>query len=166
MPLIRYQSPDDPAFVVFDQSRFRVDHGVFLLHPCSIRARIGEILEEHRGWDLRILKLVAENQRLAACAEWLDAIEANDDRVILPELHYEPAIDLVADRLIGDGDFASVECPVCQASFTPEGVRRESWEFEEEGTAVLGRNTLCGRGHIVHAFRESVFVSGIELEGD
>ena len=31
LAFVRYQSPDDSAFLVFDASRFRVDHGIFLL---------------------------------------------------------------------------------------------------------------------------------------
>src|SRR4051812_25393889 len=99
MPLIRHQSPDDPAFVVFDKARFRVEHGVFYLRPDSIRARIAEILEEHQGWDLRVMKLVQENQRLRDCDEWLSSLPAGDEGVVVPELKHEPAIDRVADRL-------------------------------------------------------------------
>ncbi|WP_435007711.1 hypothetical protein P12x_004976 [Tundrisphaera lichenicola] len=166
MPLVRYQSPDDSAFVVFDQARFRVEHGIFLLRPGAILARIREVLEEHRDWDLRVMKLMAENQRLQACADWLEKLPSEEEAIVQPELVHEPAIDRVADHLIGAGDFVGVECPACSAAYSPEQVRRESWEFEEEGTAIRGRNTICPQGHILHALRDSIEVPGIELEGD
>jgi len=166
MPLIRYLSPDDPAFLDFDKARFRVEHGVFYLRPGSIRARIAEILEEHRGWNLQALKLVQENRRLQACSEWLESLPVVDEGVVVPELKHEPAIDLVADRLIGDGDYERVECPICLASYEPDEVGLEDWEFEEEGTTIHGRRTVCRQGHTIHALRDSIDAPGIELEGD
>jgi hypothetical protein len=166
MPFVRYQSPDDPAFVVFDRARFRVEHGVFYLRPGSIRARIAEILEEHRGWDLRIMKLVEENRRLQACSDWLESLPVVDEEVVVPELKHQPAIDLVADRLIGDGDYERVECPICLASYAPDEVELEAWEYEEEGMTVHGRRTVCGKGHTIHALRDLIDAPGIELEAD
>ena len=40
MAFVRYQSPDESAFLVFDASRFRVDHAIFLLEAAPLRARI------------------------------------------------------------------------------------------------------------------------------
>jgi hypothetical protein len=166
MSLVRYQSPDDPAFVVFDRPRFRVEHGVFYLRSASIRAGIAVILEQHRGWDLRIMRLVEENRRLQACSEWLESLPAGDREVVVPELKHEPAIDLVADGLIGDRDYDRVDCPICLASYAPEEIVLEAWEYEEDGTSVHGRKTLCGRGHTIHALRDSIDAPGIEMESD
>ena len=50
MAFVRYQSPDEPAFTVFETSRFRVDHAIFLLRldPLS-RNRFREISSRNSG---------------------------------------------------------------------------------------------------------------------
>lgn len=166
MPLVRYQSPDDPAFAAFDRSRFRVEHGTFYLRPDRIRFRIGEVLDRHRDWDLAVMKLVEEDRRLRACSDWLDSLPPGGEDPVVPDLKHEPAIDRVADRMIGDGEFARVDCPACPASYAPGEVTREPWEFEEDGTTLRGRRTLCGRGHPIHAIRDEVEAPGIELDDD
>ena len=166
MAFVRYQSPDDPAFLVFDASRFRVDHAVFLLHVAPIRSRLAEKLDEQRGWNLAAMKLVEENRRLAACLEWLESLADDPDLVAIPDLKHEPALDLVADRVIRDGDYERAYCPACEAEFHARDTVRETWEFEEEGIIVRGSRTLCAGGHTVHVLTEGIDAPGLESSDD
>ena len=159
MAYVRYQSPDDPAFTVFDKSRFRVDHAIFLLRPAPLRARIAELIEERRDWNLRAMKLVEEARRLESCLEWLESLGDELDAVAIPELKHEPAIDLVADRLIGDGHYERAICPACEADYPPGEVAREPWEFEEEGVTIRGFRSLCPAGHTIHVLTEEIDAS-------
>ncbi len=64
MAYVRYQSPDDTSFLVFDQSRFRLDHGQFLLELDPLIASLLSRLEEQREWNLEAMKLVQEHRRI------------------------------------------------------------------------------------------------------
>ncbi len=167
MPLIRYRSPDASAFVAFDQSRFRVEHGLFDLWPDALARRLVEAIDLRSGWNLPAMKLVEEDRRLRSCLEWLESLPGTgDDEVLIPDLRHQPAIDLVADHLIGDGQFERVLCPPCETVYEPARVRREPWEFEEDGITIRGRQTLCPGGHAIHVVRDHVDVPGIELPDD
>jgi hypothetical protein len=166
MALIRYQSPDDSSFVVFDTSRFRIEHGVFLLRVGPLRARIAEKLEEQRDWNLRAMKLEQENRRLSDCLEWLDSLPEEGGEVVIPDLKHEPAIDVVADRSIGDGDYEKAICPACEAELTPAEVIVEPWEFEEGGVTVRGRRSTCRRGHTIHVLTDEIDAEDLELPDD
>ncbi len=156
MAIVRYRSPDAPAFVVFEKARFRVEHGAFALRPAPLRRRVAAVLEDRRGWNLAAMKLVEEDRRLRACLEWLEAIPDRGDEVVVPDLVHEPALDVVADALIGDGEYERVECPSCEASYAPDEVSREAWTFEEDGVTVHGRRSTCPRGHTIHALIDLV----------
>ena len=162
MAFIRYQSPDDTAFLVFDASRFRVDHAIFLLKVAPLRARIVEKLGERRDWDLRAMKLVEETRRLDSCLERLETLSDDPDAVAIPELKHEPAIDLVADALIADGEFERTFCTACEAEYAAELIRREPWQFEEEGVAVHGRRSTCPNGHTIHVLTEGIDAPDLE----
>ena len=166
MAFVRFQSPDDTAFTVFDTSRFRVDHGIFLLRVAPLRQRIEEKLEEQKGWDLRVMKLVEENRRLASCLDWLSTLAEDGEKVVIPDLKDEPAIDLVADRLIGDGQYERAYCPRCDTAYSPDEVTRESWEFEEGGVTVRGRRSICRQGHTIHVVTDAIDAPEIELSDD
>jgi hypothetical protein len=163
MAYVRYQSPDDPSFIVFDVSRFRIDHAIFLLRVAPLRARIEGKLEEQRDWNLQAMKLVEENRRLSSCLEWLDTLSDDADLVAIPDLKHEPAIDVVADRLIGDGDYERAFCPACEAEYSPGEVSRDAWAFEEEGVTVRGSRSVCRQGHTIHVLTEEIDV--LDLEG-
>jgi len=162
MALVRYQSPDEPAFTVFDRSRFRVDHAIFLLHVPSLRDRLREKLEEQRDWNLAAMKLVEENRRLAACLEWLETLPEDADVVVIPELKHEPALDLVADALIAEKAFAKAFCPACEREYLADQVAAEPWEFEEDGVTVKGRRSTCLQGHTIHVRTEGI--DALDLE--
>jgi hypothetical protein len=164
MATVRFRSPDDPAFLVFDRSRFRVDHAEFLLLIPPLRASIRSKLEEHRGWDLRAMKLVQENSRLESCLEWLETLDddPDDDVVILPGFEHEPAIDLLADRLVGDGAYFKALCPSCEAAYDADQIRRDPWQFEEDGVAVRGLRSTCPNGHTIHALIEEIDAPDLE----
>ena len=166
MAFVRYQSPDEPSFTAFDVSRFRVDHATFLLRVAPLRALIGEKLEEQAGWNLPAMKLVEENRRLASCLEWLETLGDDADVVAIPDLKHEPAIDLVADRLIGDGEYQRAYCPACQAEYRPGEVTRDAWEFEEDGVTVRGVRSVCRRGHTIHVLTEGIDAIGLEGPDD
>ncbi len=163
MVLVRYQSPDDSSFLVFDRLRFRVDHGQFLLQIAPLKASLAAKLDEQRGWNLVAMKLVQENQRISACLEWLEMLGDDPDLVAIPALKDEPALDLVANRLIGDRAFDRVYCPACESEYRVEGISNEPWAFEEEGVTVRGRRSLCGQGHTIHVLTEEVDVPDIEF---
>ena len=162
MATVRYQSPDDTSFLVFDESRFRIDHGIFLLRVAPLRARVEEKLEEQRDWNLRAMKLVEENRRLNSCLEWLDTLGDDPDLVAVPELKHEPAIDVVADRLIGDGGFERAFCPACRSDYSPGELARDAWEFEEGGVTVRGIRSLCRQGHTIHVLTEGIDAPDLE----
>ena len=91
MPVVRYRSPDDPAFVVFDKARFRVE-------PAELRpsgpSRSAEALESPprlagRLESRPVLKLVEEDRRIRACLEWLGTLGGDDDDLVTPELVHE-----------------------------------------------------------------------------
>lgn len=166
MAYVRYQSPDDPAFQVFDVSRFRVDHAVFLLPVAPLRARIVEKLEQRRDWDLRAMKLVEETRRLDSCLEWLETLSDDPDEVAIPELKHEPAIDLVADALIGDSEFERTYCIACEAEYRANQVTREPWRFEEEGVAIRGLRSTCPNGHTIHVLTEAIDAPDLESPDD
>jgi hypothetical protein len=166
MAYVRYQSPDDPAFVVFDESRFRVDHGLFLLRVAPLRARIAEKLEEQRDWNLPAMKLVEENRRLASCLEWLATFQDDSDSVVIPELQHEPAIDVVADRLIGDREYDRAFCPACEVEYSPGEILLEAWAFDEEGVTVKGRRSACRQGHTIHVVTDEIEAPDLELPDD
>jgi hypothetical protein len=166
MAFVRYQSPDDTAFLVFDASRFRVDHAVFLLRTAPLRASIGEKLEERRDWNLQAMKLVEENRRLESCLEWLESLGDDPDLVAIPELKHEPAIDLVADALIGEGEFERAFCTACEAEYAAELIAREPWQFEEDGVTVRGRRSICPNGHTIHVLTEGIDAPDLEAPDD
>jgi hypothetical protein len=166
MPLVRYQSPDDPAFTVSGQSRFRVNHGVFYLRKAPLRDRISEILADQEGWNLAAMKLVQENRRLRACLEWLDSLPAEGEEVVVPELIHEPAIDLVADRLIGDAAYERAECPACAATYAQAEVQVEAWAYIDDGVTVRGRRSNCPRDHTIHALTDVIEDPEIGLMDD
>jgi len=166
MAFVRYQSPDDSTFRVFETSRFRVDHGLFLLRVAPLRRAIEAKLEEQRAWNLPAMKLVEENRRLASCLEWLEALGDDSDVVAIPDLKHEPAIDLVADRIIGDGEYERAFCPSCEVEYAPSEITLDPWEFEEEGVTVRGRRSLCGQGHTIHILTDLIDAPEIELPDD
>ena len=166
MAFVRYQSPDDTTFLVFDRSRFRLDHAIFLLEAAPLRAAIAGKLEERRDWNLPAMKLVEENRRLESCLEWLGTLGDDPDAVAIPELKHEPAIDLVADALIGDGEFERAFCTACEAEYTAGQVRRDPWRFEEDGVTVNGRRSTCPNGHTIHALTEGIDAPDLESPGD
>ena len=166
MAFIRYQSPDDSTFTVFDTSRFRVDHAIFLLRLEPLRVRIREKLEEQRNWNLPAMKLVEENRRLASCLEWLDSIPHDSDSVLIPELKHEPALDVVADGLIGEGQYERVYCPACEIEYRPEQIAREPWEFEEEGVTLRGQRSTCPGSHTIHVHTEGIDALDLETPDD
>ncbi len=112
------------------------------------------------------MKLVEENRRLASCLEWLQSLDEGGDEVLVPDLNHEPAIDLVADRLIGDGHFEHAYCPACETAYSPEEVAREPWSFEEEGVTVRGRRSACRQGHTIHVVTDAIDAPEIELKDD
>ena len=166
MAFIRYQSPDDPAFTVFETSRFRVDHAIFLLRIAPLRGRIRDKLEEQRDWNLQAMKLVEENRRLASCLDWLDSIQDEPDSVVIPELKHEPALDVVADGLIGEGHYERVFCPACEVEYRAEQVTREPWRFEEDGVTVRGNRSTCREGHTIHVHTEEIDAIDLEASDD
>jgi hypothetical protein len=166
MAYVRYQSPDDPAFVVFDESRFRVDHGLFLLRIAPLRARIAEKLEEQRDWNLPAMKLVEENRRLASCLEWLETLADDSDVVAIPELKHEPAIDVVANRLIADREYGRAFCPACKVEYAPGEVTLEPWAFDEGGVTVRGRRSACRQGHTIHVIADEIDAPDLEIPDD
>jgi hypothetical protein len=163
MALVRYQSPDDTSFLVFDQLRFRVDHGLFLLQVEPLKASLAAKLEEQRGWNLDAMKLVQENRRVSACLEWLETIADDPDLVLIPDLKDEPAIDLVANRLIADRQYDRVFCPACEAEYRAEVIGLETWSFEEDGVVVRGRRSVCAQKHTIHIMTDEIDVGEIEL---
>ena len=166
MALVQYQSPDDPAFMVFDETRFRVEHGIFHLRAWPLRGLLAEILDSHAGWDLDRMKLVAENRRVRDCLEWLDSLPAGSDDILIPELIHEPAIDLVADALIGRKQYDRVICPACLVAYSPERVALDLWEFAEEDVTVRGRRTSCPQGHTIHVLTEAIDAPDLESPDD
>jgi hypothetical protein len=164
MAFVRYQSPDDSSFLVFEVSRFRFEHGLFLLKLEPLKAYLAAKLAEQSGWNLVAMKLVQENQRLSACLEWLETIGDDPDVVVIPGLKDEPAIDIVADRLIIDREFDRVFCPACSLEYRAEETTIEPWAFEEEGVTVKGRRSLCGQGHTIHALTDEIDAPEIEIE--
>ena len=166
MPVVRYQSPDDPAFVVFDKARFRVEHGLFYLRVESVRQKLAEVLEVHAGWHLEFMKLVEENRRVQACVEWLDALPGDTEQVHIPELVHEPAIDLVANALIAHQEYDRVDCPACLASYATNAVSLDPWEFEDQGVILRGRRTVCPKGHTIHVVTDLIEDLEVETEGD
>ena len=164
MALVRYQSPDDSSFLVFDRSRFRLDHGLFLLTSNTLRDQLLASLATQSGWNLEWMKLVHENKRIAACVEWLETLPADDDAVATPGLSHEPAIDLVANRLIADRSYVRVICPACSQDFPPSEITVEPWAFEEDGTTIRGRRSLCPGGHTLHVTTDEVEVPDLEVE--
>jgi hypothetical protein len=164
MAFVRYQSPDDSSFLVFDASRFRVDHAIFLLRVDPLRALIVEKLEERRDWNLEAMKLVQETRRLESCLEWLDTLGDDPDLVATPELKHEPALDLVADALIGEGEFERAFCSGCEAEYMAEQIHRSPWQFEEDGVTIRGRRSLCPSGHILHVLTDEIDVPDLESE--
>ena len=166
MAFIRYQSPDDPAFTVFDVSRFRVDHAVFLLRLEPLRERIGAKLEEQRHWNLQAMKLLEENRRLAACLEWLESLKGDPDAVFIPEMKHEPALDVVADGLIGEGHYERVFCPACEWNIGAADIIGEPWEFEEEGVTTRGIRSICRQGHTIHILIEGIDAIDLESPDD
>jgi hypothetical protein len=166
MAFVRYQSPDDTAFLVFDASRFRVDHAIFLLKAAPLRDRIAEKLEERRDWNLQAMKLVEETRRLESCLEWLGTLGDDPDTIAIPELKHEPAIDLVADAMIGDGEFERAFCTACEAEYAAELIGRASWQFEEEGVTIKGRRSICPNGHTIHVLTEGIDAPDLESPDD
>ncbi len=166
MAYVRYQSPDDPAFVVFDASRFRVDHAVFLLRLGPLKGRVAALLDERRDWNLSAMKLVEENRRLIACLDWLESLGDDPDLVAVPDFVHEPALDLVADALIAGGAFSRAYCPACEADYAAERIGREPWAFEEDGTTVRGRRSTCPAGHTIHALTEAIDAPDLEGPDD
>jgi hypothetical protein len=164
MAFVRYQSPDESTFTVFDISRFQVEHGLFLLRLVPLRNAIEAMLEKQRDWNLPAMKLVEENRRLASCLEWLQSLDDDSDVVVLPDLKHEPAIDLVADRLIVDHDYFKMFCPACEIEYRPEQVTLEPWAFEEDGVIVRGRRSTCPNGHTIHVMTDEI--DAIDLEVD
>jgi hypothetical protein len=166
MAFVRYQSPDDTAFLVFDASRFRVDHALYLLRAAPLRARIAGLIEERRDWNLPAMKLVEEVRRLESCLEWLESLGDELGAVAIPELKHEPAIDLVADRLIGEGEYEKAFCTACEVEYPAEQVAREPWRFEEEGVTVRGLRSLCPAGHTIHVLTEGIDAPDLESPDD
>lgn len=150
MPLIRYQSPDDSSFLVFDVLRFRVDHGLFLLKIKPLKQSLADRLEEQRDWNLEAMKLFQENRRVAACLEWLESLGDDSEQVVIPDLKDEPAIDIVANRLIGEREYDRVFCTACEVEYQAGQIRLEPWAFEEDGVTVRGQRSLCRQEHIIH----------------
>ena len=60
---------------------------------------------------------------MKSCLEWLETLGDDPDLVAIPELKHEPAVDLVADRLIADVAFAKAYCPACEAEVSGRPVR-------------------------------------------
>ena len=167
MPAIQYRSPDDPAFVVFDRARFRVEHAAFHLRPGALRRALADAIAERAGWNLAAMKLVEEDRRLRACLEWLEKLPGDDgDLIIAPDLVHEPALDVVADGLIGSGEYDRTECPACQALYAPADVTREPWAFEEGGITVRGRRSTCPGGHTLHVMTDLIDTPELEIEDD
>ena len=162
MAYVRYQSPDDPAFAVFGASRFRVDHAVFRLRLGPLKGRVAALLEERRDWNLAAMKLVEENRRLVACMDWLEILGNDPDLVAVPDLVHEPALDLVANALIAEGEFARACCPACEADYAADRISREPWAFEEEGIIVRGLRSTCPQGHTIHALTEAIDAPDLE----
>ncbi len=166
MAFVRYQSPDDSAFLVFDASRFRVDHAIFLLRVASLHDAIVDKLEERRDWNLQAMKLVQEDLRLKSCLAWLELLDDDPEMVAIPELRHEPAIDLVADALIGEGEFERAFCIACEAEYAAELIAREPWQFEEDGVTVRGRRSICPNGHTIHVLTEGIDAPDLEAPDD
>jgi hypothetical protein len=164
MALVRYQSPDDSSFMVFDQLRFRVEHGLFLLKAEAVKASLAAKLAEQSRWNLEAMKLVQENRRVAACLEWLETLADDPDLVAIPALKDEPAIDLVANRLIADRQYDRVFCPACEAESRPEAICLEPWSFEEDGVTVRGQRSVCGGGHTLHVQTDEIDAGDLEVE--
>jgi hypothetical protein len=163
MAFVRYQSPDDSSFLVFDQSRFRVDHGLFLLEVEALKASLVAKLDEQRDWNLEAMKLAQENRRISDCLEWLESLADDPELVAIPGLKDEPALDLVANRLIADRKYARVYCPPCEAEYRAEQIQIEPWSFEEDDVTVRGRRSLCLNRHTIHVMTDEVDVGEIEL---
>ncbi len=166
MAFVRYQSPDDSAFLVFDASRFRVDHAIFLLQAAPLRAAISQKLAERRDWNLEAMKLAQETRRLESCLEWLESLGDDPDKVAIPDLKHEPAIDLVADALIGEGRFERAFCTACEADYPADHVSRDPWRFEEDGVTVRGLRSLCPNGHTIHVLTEGIDAPDLESSDD
>ena len=162
MAFVRYQSPDDTSFLVFDSHRFRVEHGLFLLQLPPLKEAIRARLDEQRDWNLRAMKLVQENQRLSSCLEWLETLQVGTEEVVLPDLKHEPAIDVVANRLIADHHYLKMFCPACEVEHTPDRIAVEAWSFEEDGTTVRGRRSVCPNAYTVHILTEEIETLDLE----
>ncbi len=162
MAVIPHRSPDDPGFVAFDQTRFRIDHGLFFLRPGPLRDRIRGILDSRVGWNLEAAGLQAEDNRLRNCLEWLETLADFEDEVVPPPFEHEPAIDLVAAGSIAAGDFERAACPACNALYSPHQLAREPWEVAEDGVTLRGVQTVCPAGHILHASTDLVDVLDLE----
>jgi hypothetical protein len=166
MPLVRYQSPDDNSFTVFDRTRFRVEHALFLLRLGPLFESLRAKLDEQRDWNLQAMKLVEETRRLESCLEWLGTLGDDPETVAIPELKHEPAIDLVADAMIGDGEFERAFCTACEAEYAAELIGRASWQFEEEGVTIKGRRSICPNGHTIHVLTEGIDAPDLESPDD
>ncbi len=162
MSVIPYRSPDDPAFVVFDRARFRVDHAIFFLRPAPLRREIEAILGARAGWNLEAAGLLAEDKRLRACLEWLETVAEAGDDVVAPRLEHEAAIDVVAGPLIAEGEFERAACPACDSLYVPDRIAREPWEAAEDGVTVRGHRSVCPQGHVIHASTDLVDVPDLE----
>jgi len=166
MSTVRYRSPDDPAFVVFDKARFRVEPATFHLRLGPLRRGLAAAIAERGGWNLAAMKLVEEDRRLRSCLEWLEGLPEDGEGPVVPELVHEPALDLVADALIGDGEYERAECPACGATYAPAEVGRGPWAFEDAGITVRGRRSTCPRGHTIHALTDLIDDPGMESRDD
>jgi len=163
MTTVRYRSPDDPAFVVFDKARFRIEHATFHLRFDPIRRALAAAIAEREGWNLAAMKLVEEDRRLRSCLEWLNKLPAAAEGPVSPDLVHEPAIDVVADTLIGAGEYDRAECPACDVAYAAAEIAREPWAFDEKGVSVRGRRSTCPRGHTLHALTDLIDDPGIEV---
>ena len=166
MPVVPYRSPDEAAFVVFDKARFRVEHGIFYLRVGPLCRELAAVLEAHAGWNLEFMKLVEHDRRVRACLEWLESLPDDTGQVHPPDFVHEPALDVVANALIGRREYDRVDCPACVASYPADQIRLDPWEFEEEGVTLRGRASTCPGGHTVHVLTDVIDDLEIEVEGD
>jgi hypothetical protein len=166
MALIRYQSSDDPGFVVFDQTRFRVDHGMFTLHSLAVEERVRALVAERAAWNVQALGLSRESRTLVACLELLENLREHSapDAIVLPDFYLEPALHMVAGPLITAGEYDRVECPHCRVSYPRDQVVLEPWAFEQDGVTARGHRSLCPAGHTLHAAVDVLESPGIEVE--
>ncbi len=162
MSVIPHRSPDDPAFVVFDRTLFRVDHALFFLRVEPLRRAIGTLVEGRKGWNLEAAGLLSEDNRLRACLAWLEEVAGIGEDVVEPPFEHEPAIDVVAAGLITSGEFQRAACPACESLYSPDQIVREPWQETEEGVTITGHRSVCGRGHIIHATTDLVDVADLE----